>query len=368
MNIFLIPYTGRRHLVMGMMLGAAGLVAWWWTSFLVVVVGPWMWQSLGWLWKPRTEGWLYLVSLATLVAFLSVFYEGSLRRRRLRWRWFWSLFGAGITFWGLSGNLPLMRVMMPLFTGDLTDELLSDPSLVTLRYRLGAFAAAGLWSGIGPFLARRAHALVTRRYKWGGRDGDVAAPAPGWLEWLGIVFAHLGGGLVAGVFAAAAWHFPGYYRWLAGDLYLASAFAAWVFGTMHGLLVWPIPEDMYAGWIRVLSYERYGLRIPVPHTDGTPAERFVGHFPRGLDLYLPAESKVMELHASFTMDADRGYTVRGLSIEPTVVKRPLERIDLRYDPRRPAPLETGLRMEDRILLGPDGDTVIEFLMLPKEER
>jgi hypothetical protein len=50
------------------------------------------------------------------------------------------------------------------------------------------------------------------------------------------------------------------------------------------------------------------------------------------------------------------------------VKRPLERIDLRYDPRRPAPLETTLDMEDRILVGPGGDTEIEFLMLPKEER
>ena len=45
-----------------------------------------------------------------------------------------------------------------------------------------------------------------------------------------------------------------------------------------------------------------------------------------------------------------------------------QRIDLRYDPRRPAPLETELSMEDRILVGGDGQTVVEFLLLPKEER
>ncbi|MCA9494493.1 MAG: hypothetical protein KC621_31415 [Myxococcales bacterium] len=368
MNIYLIPYTFRRHLVMGMMLGAVGLIAWWWSLFLVLEVGPWMYESLGWLWWPRTEGWLYLVTLSTSVAFMSVFYEGSLRRRRMRWRIFWALFGAGIAWVGVSIGLPLVRVMMPLFTNDQVDELLRDPSFLTLRYRMSGFILAGFWSGLGPFFARRLHAVITRNWTWGGRDGPTPTPAPGWIDWGGIVFAHLGGGLGAGVVAAAAWHMPGYYDDLAGDLYLAPAFAAWIFGTLHGLLVWPIPEDMYAGWIRVLSYERYGLRIPIPHTDDTAAERFLGHFPRGLDLYLPAETKVMELHTSFTMDGDRNYTVRGLSIEPTVVKRPLERIDLRYDPRRPAPLETQLRMEDRILLGADGDTVIEFLMLPKEER
>jgi len=94
----------------------------------------------------------------------------------------------------------------------------------------------------------------------------------------------------------------------------------------------------------------------------------VGHFPRGLDLYLPADQAVAELHISFIVDGNSRYAVRGLSIQPTQVKRFLERVDLRYDPRRPAPLETELKMEDRILLGPGGETVVEFIMLPKEER
>ena len=60
--------------------------------------------------------------------------------------------------------------------------------------------------------------------------------------------------------------------------------------------------------------------------------------------------------------------MRGLSVEPTVVRRFLERIDLRYDHRRPAPLETELRMEDRILLGDRGRIRLEFLLLPRERR
>ncbi|MEQ1506756.1 MAG: hypothetical protein ABMB14_31300, partial [Myxococcota bacterium] len=265
------------------------------------------------------------------------------------------------------GGWGLLRLFLPLFTADETDELLRDPSLVTLRFRLGVWLVAGFASGLGPFLVRWLHAAITRRWSWGGRDGAGPPPPTSWLELGFSGFAHLGGGLVAGAFAAAAWHVPGYYDRLEGDLFLASAAAALAFGFLHGLLVWPIPDDLYAGWIRVLSYERYGLRIPVPHTDGRPAERFVGHFPRGLDLYLPAERAVAELHASFVRSDDR-YTVRGLSIHPTRVVRPLERIDLRYDPRRPAPLETTLRSEDRVLLGANGETVIEFLMLPKEER
>jgi hypothetical protein len=367
-NIALIPYTARRHVVMGMLLAAAGLGAWWWTLFLVVVVNPLLWDLFQLQFWSRTEGWFYLGSIGTVVAFLSVFFEGTLRRRALGWRFFWSWFGAMVTLSGISLGLPTVRWVLPLFTGELTDQLLSDPALLTLRYRLSLFLVLGVWSGVGPWCARRLHALVTRNTRYGGRDGEVAPPPPGWAEWFGILFSHVVGSVVAGLFAALAWHVPGYYDDLAGDLYVASALAAATFGGIHGLLVWPIPDDLYAGWIRVLSYERYGLRIPIPHTDGSPAERFLGHFPRGLDLYMPAEAQVMELHTSFVMDRERGYAVRGLSISPTVVKRTLERIDLRYDVRRPAPLETQLRMEDRILLGPSGDTEVEFLMLPKEER
>jgi len=52
------------------------------------------------------------------------------------------------------------------------------------------------------------------------------------------------------------------------------------------------------------------------------------------------------------------------------VKRFLEKVDLRYDPRRPAPLETRLASGDRIRIstGQDAFAELEFIMLPKEEK
>ncbi len=187
------------------------------------------------------------------------------------------------------------------------------------------------------------------------------------FEFVGNFYYHIGGGAVGGLLGGAVWHALGFEKALIHDLYLAGAAGALVWGFLHGLLCWGIPDDLYAGWIRVLSHDRYGLRIPLGSTSGT-VERFVGHFPRGLDLYLPVERGVAELHTSFLATEEQKYSVRGLSIQPTIVKRPLEKIDLRYDPRRPAPFETELGMEDRIRLGEKGETVVEFLLLPREEQ
>lgn len=365
-NIYLIPYTGMRHVVMGVLLAAAGLCAWWVVLFLQVVVFPWLYFRFNIILSQMLDGFLYVGTLVSVITSGSLLAEGSLRRRPIRWRFFYAALATSIAllvllvFWGI------LRLMLPLFTSDALDELVVDRSLVTLRYRFGVWLASGFASGLGALLSRRLHTAVTRRWNWGGRDDTGPPPPQSWSDVALSVFYHLAGGLVAGAFAATSWHVPGYFGALQGDLYVASALAAAVFGGLFGLLVWPLPEDLYAGWIRVLSYERYGLRIPVPHGDSKPAERFIGHFPRGLDLYLPADRAVAELHASF-VHTDGKYTVRGLSIDPIVVKRMLERIDLRYDPRRPAPLETALQMEDRILLGPKGESEIEFLMLPKEE-
>jgi hypothetical protein len=365
-NIYLIPYTGVRHWMMAVTLGAIGLISWWSTLFLQLEVLPVLHWNLGSAWAQWLDGPLYLGTLCMAVSAGSLLAEGSLRRRALRWRFFYAALASGLAFAVLMIGWGLLSLLQRLLSSQ--DELLADPGLVTLRFRIGVWLAAGFAAGLGPFLSRRLHAAVTRQFTWGGRDAAGPQPPLSLLAWANAAFAHLGGGAVAGGFAAAAWHVPGYYGELQGDLYLSAALAAFVFGALHGLLTWPIPDDLYAGWVRVLSYERYGLRIPVPHTDGSLAERFVGHFPRGLDLYLPADVGVAELHVSFVKTPDDRYAVRGLSIRPTLVKRFLERIDLRYDPRRPAPLETPLGMEDRIVLGERGETEIEFLMLPKEER
>ena len=75
----------------------------------------------------------------------------------------------------------------------------------------------------------------------------------------------------------------------------------------------------------------------------------------------------MEMHLSVAVDEKQRYSARGLSLQPTRVKRFLERINLSYDARRPTPLQTRLSSGDRIELGDDG-TEVEFIMLPKEER
>lgn len=368
MNIYLIPYTFGRHLVMALALAAVGLLAWWWVQLLVIAGTPLLYEQLGMMWSQRADGVLYLGSLVGAVSFASLLAEGMLRRRLLRWRVAWAALACGLALLGTWLGNGLHALVLPLFTGEATDELLADSSLVSLRFHVVSWLNAGVWAGLGPFLARRMHAAMARSVSWAGRDQDPPPPAPTWLEWSAMGFAHVGGGLSAGLFGGAIWHLAGHYPAVAGDLYLGSAAAAAAFGGLHGLLCWPIPDDLYAGWIRVLSAERFGLRIPVPHTDGTGAERFVGHFPQGLDLYLPADRGVAELHVSFVVDDDQRYTVRGLSVQPTVVRRALERVDLRYDPGRPAPLETALKMEDRIFLGEDQQTVIEFLMLPREEQ
>jgi hypothetical protein len=352
---------------MGFVLAGAALVTWWLVLMLVVVVVPFLYEHVGVVWAQYMEGPLFLGSIATVLSLGSLLLEGSLRRRALRWRMIFTGLAGGITFLGFVVCYPIFQYMLPLFTNDAGDLLVADSNLVTLRFRILLWLMAGFWAGFGPFMARRLQYQMASRFNW-GTDSSYVPPAPGWLDWANQLFSHVGGSMVAAALGAAAWHLPGHDSRIAGDLYLASALGPLVWGMFYGMLVWPIPDDLYVGWIRVLSAERYGQRIPVPHPDGSPSERFLGHFPRGLDLYLPAEQAVAELHVSFIVDERSRYAVRGLSIQPTMVKRFLERVDLRYDPRRPAPLETQLNMEDRILLGDQSQTVVEFLMLPKEER
>ncbi|MEZ4318071.1 MAG: hypothetical protein R3F61_11225 [Myxococcota bacterium] len=366
MNIYLVPYTWIRHLVVALNVGGAALLGWYVFELWIVGLGP-TFHGLHLYWNQAFEGTMFLSGLAGLIAFTSVLSEGSLRRRMMLWRMLYAGLAGAISFFSTVGTYLVFRMLVPYMSTAEYAEVVEDSSLVTLRYTLALWALAGVMSGLGPFVARKIQRFAARTFGF-AVDGSVRPVATTWSDRFAELFYHTGGGFAAAVFGAAAWQLLGQYDKLGGDLYLASAAAAFIWGFGHGLLTWGIPDDLYAGWIRILSAERYGLRIPVDRVDGAPSERFVGHFPRGLDMYMPADNGVAELHTSFVVDRQHNYAVRGLSIQPTVVKRFLEKINLAYDARRPAPLETQLRMGDRIVMGTGNDvSEVEFLLLPKEE-
>jgi hypothetical protein len=332
-NIFLIPYTPLRHLSVAFVCAGAGLLAWW-----LVLAATWT----GAWWDVTWDGALFLGGVSGTVAASSIMAEGMLRREAL-WRRVGktalalviSTFLAIFWYWGWA------RLVAPvLFSGD---PNLQDDSLVALRYRVAAWVFTGLGASMGPIIVRRLAGVLT----------------------------HLAAGIAAGLLGAATWHTLGYstFEITFNDLYLASAMGAAMFGATFGALSWGVPESLYAGWLRVVTETRHGRRIPIDGKDGLPRERFVGHYPRGLDLFLPAPEGVLELHLSVLVTRDQRYRARGVSQAPTTIRRWLEKINLRYDPRRPAPLETPLRSGDRILLSSGGEpTVLEFVMLPREEQ
>lgn len=332
MNIFLLPYTWARHFAMALWCGAAGLFAWWLALSWVVLVGP--------AWPPERDGPILMCTVAVMVAGASLLGEGNLDRLPMWKRLSRTLLGmaitGGLTFlWYWGWHAIAIKV---LFFGDLAKDA-EDASLVSLRYRLGAFVMGGFATALGPMIVRKAE---------------------GWL-------VHLMAGIASGLAAAAAWYAMN--QAFQRDLYLAGLAMGLAWGATFGLLAWPIPDRLYAGWIRVLTGGRAGRRIPIDAKDGSPRERFVGHFPRGLDLFLPLDEGVLELHLSVTVDGENRYRARGLTLQPTLVRRFLERVDLRYDPRRPAPLETRLSSGDRMILGQgDQSAEVEFIMLPKEEQ
>lgn len=332
-NIFLIPYNWLRHLAMALWCASFGVLAWWGVLTVFVVLSP--------SWHPAMDGSILISTIAASVTLASMAGEQLLRRRGILQAGWRTILGVGLSL-GLSMAgywLWNSGFNMVFFPASLSLDA-QDMSLVSLRYRIGGFALAGLASGLGPLLVR------------GGK---------GW-------FNHIVGGLTSGLAAGAAWHVFNF-QGQGSDLFYAGAAMGGTWGFTFGLLTWALPDELYAGWVRVLSRGRFGLRIPVDGPDGHPKERFVGHFPRGLDMFLPAEAGVMELHLAIAVNDEHRYRARGLSLHRTEVVRLLERINLRYDARRPAPLETRLSSGDRIRLGEgDGAAEVEFLMLPREER
>lgn len=367
MNIFLIPHTSWRHLSVALFTGGATLLAWWAVLSWIVFLGPFL-HGTPFYWGQWAEGMMFLAIVSATGAAANLLAEGSLRRRDIKWRAIWVVLGFVLSFLLTIGTYLATRTLVSWMASTTFAHITADPNVVTLRYTIPTWGSAGVAMGLGAWIPRKFQRVIARTFGV-GVDMTGAPAASSWSDRLTSLFHHLGAGVSGALLGAAIWHLFGHYPRIAGDLYTGAALGTFTWGTVFGLLAWPIPDELYAGWIRVLSAERYGLRIPIDHDDGTPAERFVGHFPRGLDLYAPAEHGVAELHTSFVVDEDHNYAVRGLTVLPTTLKRPLETVRLDYDPLRPAPLEHGLKMGDRILMG-SGDTVseVEFILLPKEER
>lgn len=338
MNIYLVPHNWARHVAVGLVVGGAAVLAWWSFLFVTLQLGPSLFE-MGLLWSAGAEGWLLLSWVSTVIGAASVAAELGLRRAPPLMRLGLPILAGLASFLMTQLFMASSACGMTIFTSADMAPLRADASLVSLRYTLPMWFAAGLGSVAGP--------LMVRRFAGAG--------------------THIGTGLVCGMAGAAVWHWLSYY--IFNDLYLATGAGMLTWGLVHGLFAWPVPDELYAGWVRVLSDRRFGYRVPIDSPTLPVSERFMGHFPRGLDLFLPVEDGIAELHVSFVRTPDGRYTVRGLSQWPTTVKRFLETIDLRYDPRHPSPLETELSSGDTVQMS-DGvhSTWVEFVMLPKEER
>lgn len=347
MNINMMPYHWSRHLTVGLATAAATLL-WWWLFLCVdLLVMP----KINLLLRAQFEGAWLLGGVAAAATFMSLYAEGTLRREGVHWRLIWAI-PAAFAAWLLTliwvGLFEVITDFMNAKEFFGWETLSGDFGLVSIRYRLACWLGAGFVAGLCPLAVR-----VFRTRK------------------LGVyILEHMAGGMTAGLVGAAVWQFFSYYGLgflgIPTDLYYASALASLAFGLVHGLLCWAVPDSLYRGWLRVLSSYRFGYRVPIEKPEGGSGERFIGHYPRGLDINLPVEKGIAELHISIAGN-DSEYAMRGLSQQPTNVKRFLESVDLRYDPKRPAPLETDLSNEDVITLGTGkAKTEAEFLLLPKD--
>jgi len=356
MNIYLVPFTWFRHVAVSLYTTGAMVLTWW----VLLAIRAWLGPKLGMVWLPAVEGVILLTAGAAVLAGASLVAETTLRRQAILERILLPI-GAAIVAAILAALgyafAHILHIYLLVFKAEA--EIVMDPTLTSLRYRLLEWTFAGWAAGAGAYTIR----VLYRKFidGWG-----FGASLKGWWD-------HLGGSLAAGMIGAAVWHNVGYSGWglfgFSPNLYWGMAFGMMAWGAMFGLLVWGVPPELYAGWIRVITAPRGAHRIPIDSAEGKASERFLGSFSRGMDLHMPAEKGVAELHVSFVTDGKQNYSVRGLSQYPLLVKRPLERVDLRYDPRRPAPLETDLQPEDRIILGTGAQsTTVEFLLLPKEER
>ena len=306
---------------------------------------------VGPFWSSGFDGFFWLCPLVVASSGGSIFLEGSLRRASLRWRMFTFLTSSGVSlglFFLLYSSYdstlgPLFFSIFDIVKEKSIDVDLTDQHKVAFQNQLGIFLVAGFCTAFGTLIVR----------KPGGKR-------------LFHIGNHLLGGILAGLSAATVWMFFLNFSPDTGiHLYLSGAFSSLTFGFIFGLSAWTIPDDLYAGWLRVMSPSRFAHRVPIDATQGGTKERFVGSYANGLDLYLPQGEGVMELHVSAYLEEGQKYIIRGLSQQATVIKRSMETVQLHYNPQSPQPSETQLYSEDLIYMGSGG--VLEFIMLPREE-
>jgi hypothetical protein len=206
--------------------------------------------------------------------------------------------------------------------------------------------AAAAW---GPWCVRVGRQLIeVARARWRWTFLPAAPPLEG--GWVVQTLAHGVAGLAAGLTGGLGWYLSGL---ALGDRFFAAAGGAWLVGAAVGGLTWAVPERHFVGWMRVRAGARPGWRVHLDPRDPARSERFVGHFARGMDVFLPEAEGVAELHVSLLAPGDGVWTARGLSQRRVTVNRPLERVELAYDPALPAPLETPLRTDDLVRVGDD---------------
>ena len=342
MNIFLIPYTWMRHFQVALWLGILTTTAWWLHLEYYLLYDP--------FWSSEYDGFMWLVTLVFTASGGSILIEGNLRRTKFRWRVIKLLTSIGVSC-GLFFLLfmlydttigALFFSVLDLFKTESLQRDVVDTHQIIFQNQFGLFLCAGFCVSVGTLFSR----------KWKG------------LHHIGN---HIMGGLIAGCLAACVWMFFFYFMADFGNhLYYSGAISSLVFGFGFGLSAWTIPDDLYAGWIRIMSPTRFGHRVPIDAIEGNTKERFIGSYKNGLDAYMPDSEGVMELHISAYVNANQEYFLRGLSQKSTLIKRMLESVRMDYDPRSPQPAETQLYSEDIVVMGEAGK--VEFIMLPREEK
>lgn len=335
------PVPWARHLWLPAATGAAGALGWWLSL-----------QAVLWVGLPAgLEGPAWLALVSCLVVGTALWADAVAVGRGVR-----------RVFVLVALCVPACALSVSVCAGAGTalaalaarGGALDQVGLVSLRGQILAFLLAGLGAGVWLAVGRLLPRLLARWWP----DRSLTDPTASWV----VAMEHGAAGLVAGAAWGGIWFVAGLYEGLGGDLFAAAAVGSATFGVLLGALAGNAPDEAWTPWLRVRRGPRMGMRVPLIDEDGRVVERFVGHYPRGMDLFLPFASGASEVHVSVTVDQRGDVVVRGHSIAPTTLARFLEAVDLAYDPASPAPVEAVLSPGDVVRLG---SVELELLYLPR---